>query len=242
MDRVERRLYLEMALGADSELLAAIDDRPIAVSGSRVAFAYDGPVPDDGVEAADDSHEALESIVTLPTRGLFAEAQLGHCNSCEKRDVTRRWDWREMTAEEPPAITGIEPGPKGQTPDISPTQLPSNVIQIAPTPAAPDPVGLAAALKLLGTPNIFRDMSGLDEVSKLLGTLAEGSTQTLGEMIRTAAQAKQKLDAERAKAASSNGTYQLATSNGTSQEQTPGERYDNLQVAKDWPRRRISWA
>ena len=40
MDPVERRLYLELALGTDSELLAAIDDRPIAVSGSRVAFAY----------------------------------------------------------------------------------------------------------------------------------------------------------------------------------------------------------
>ena len=190
----------------------------------------DGPVPNDGVEAADDSHEALESIVTLPTRGLFAEAQLGHCNSCEKRDVTRMWDWREMTAEEPPAISGIEPGPKGQTPTVTPSQLPSNVIQIAPTPAAPDPVGLAAALKLLGTPDIFRDMSGLDEVSKILGKLVDGSTATLAEMVKGAAAAKQKVDAERAKGASGDGT---TGSNGTSQKQTPGERYDNLQVAKE---------
>ncbi len=230
MDPVERRLYLERALGADNELLSAIDDRPIAVSGSRVAFAYDGPVPDDGGEAADDSHEALESIVTLPTRGLFAEAQLGHCNSCEKRDVTRMWDWREMTAEEPPAIAGIEPGPKGQTPTVTPSQLPSNVIQIVPSPSAPDPVGLAAALKLLGTPNIFRDMSGLDEVSTILGKLVDGSTATLAEMVKGAAAAKQKVDAERAKGASTNGT---TSDNGASQEQTPGERYDNLQVAKE---------
>jgi hypothetical protein len=196
MDPVERRLYLEMALGHDSELLSAIDDKPIAVSGNHVAFVYDGPLP----SGADDAvgPEPLESIVTLPTRGLFAEAQLGHCNSCEKRDVTRMWNWNEMTTEEPPVITGVEPGPGGQIPAITPMQLPSNVIQIAPTPAAPDPVGLAAALKLLGTPDIFRDMSGLDEASTILGKLVDGTVSTLAGMVNAAGQAKQKVDAARA--------------------------------------------
>jgi hypothetical protein len=224
MDAAERRLYLEATLGSNSSILAAIDDKPIAVSGNHVAFIYEGPLP--FTPWAGSVLEPLEAIVTLPTRGLFAEAQLGHCNSCEMRDVTRMWDWTEMTAEEPPAITGIEPGPRGQMPNITPTSLPANVIQIAPTPAAPDPVGLAAALKLLGTPNIFRDMSGLDEASTILGKLVDGTTTTLAEMVKGAAAAKQKVDATRAE--------QNASSNGqSSKKQTPTERYDNLQVAKE---------
>src|SRR5262249_51411616 len=143
--------------------------------------------------------------VTLPTRGLFAEAQLGHCNSCEKRDVTRMWDWREMTAEEPPAISGIQPGPQGQMPNLTPAQLPSNVIQITQPAAAPDPTGLANALAVLKTPNIFRDMSGLDEVSALLGKLADGTIKSLEGMMKAATQAKDKVDAVRESQAESVG-------------------------------------
>jgi|GEM_PF-2430743 len=221
MDPTERRLFLEAALG-NSELLFAMDDRPLAVSGNYLAFAYNVPIPDWGAVTEVDL-ESLESIVTLPTRGLFAEAQLSHCNSCEKRDITRMWDWTVMTAEEPPAISGIEPGPQGQIPNLTPSQLPSNVIQITQPAQAPDPTGLANALTLLGTPNIFRDMSGLDEASKLVGKLADGTIKTLEEMVKTARLAKEKLDAEKAKAGN----------NGTSQKQTPTERYDNLQVAKE---------
>ena len=222
LDPVERQIYLEMALGYDSDLLAAIDTRPIAVSGNYVAFIYDGPMPSETDDAV--VPEPMEFIVTLPTRGLFAEAQLGHCNSCEQRDVTRMWDWTEMTTEEPPTITGIQPGPQGQMPNITPSQLPSNVIQITQPPTAPDPTGLANALALLKTPDIFRDMSGLDEASKLLGKLVDGTTATLEDMVKGASQAKDKVDAERAK-----GT----TTNTTSQKQSPAERYDNLQVAKE---------
>jgi len=223
MDPAERRLYLEATLGRGNPLLTAIDDKPLGVSGSHVAFEYDGPAPFVPSKA---SAAPLESIVTLPTRGLFAEAQLGHCNSCEPRDVTRMWDWREMTVEEPPPITGITPGPQGQPPTITPTALPGNVIQIAQPPAEPDPAGLAAALRVLGTPNVFRDMSGLAEASDLLGRLADGTNRTLAEMTALAGQAKQKVDQARTQggAASSGTTYASA--------QTPAQRYDNLQVAK----------
>ena len=49
-------------------------------------------------------------------------------------------------------------------------------MNIVNPPAAPDPVGLAAAFKVLGTPNIFRDMSGVQELSQLLQTLANDAT------------------------------------------------------------------
>lgn len=77
MDPTERRLILETALGG-ADLLSAVDDKPIAASGNPVASIYDGPMPDWADKRDSDNEEALESIVTLPTRGLFAEAQLGH--------------------------------------------------------------------------------------------------------------------------------------------------------------------
>lgn len=229
MDRSERRLYLEMALGSNSDLLSGIDDIPLSVSGGLVAFPYDGPVPQ-SISDQEADPDPIESIVTLPTRGLFAEAQLGHCNSCEKRDITRMWDWTEMTAEEPPPISGIQPGPQGQMPNLTSSQLPSNVVQITQPPAAPDPTGLADALKVLGTPNIFRDMSGLNEASALLGKLVDGTNKTLDEMVQMAGQAKAKVDAEKAKAEQSNAAN---AKNGNAQKQTPTQRYDNLQVAKE---------
>lgn len=226
MDAGERRMYLEATLGADADLLSAIDDKPIAASGNLVAFQYNGQLPDGVEEGVDeDDPEPLESIVTLPTRGMFAEAQLGHCNSCEKRDITRMWNWAEMTAEEPPAITGIQPGPQGQTPSLTPSPLPSNVIQITQPQAGPDPTGLANALTLLGTPNIFRDMSGLDQASAILGKLVDGTNTTLAAMVKGASQAKGLIDAQRTS----------GTSGGVaSGKQTPTQRYDNLQVAKEF--------
>lgn len=197
MDPAERRLYLEDALGDNAALLFVVDDKPLAVSGNHVAFPFNGPVPNIGADQ-EASPEPLDSIVTLPTRGLFAEAQLGHCNACETRDVLRMSDWTQMTVEEPPAITGVQPGPRGQIPSLPQTQLPQSVIQIAQPPTAPDPTGLANALTVLRTPGIFRDMSGLSEASALLGKLADGTIKTLEDMVKTASQAKDKIDTVRA--------------------------------------------
>jgi len=189
---IERRIRLEAALSEHPDLLDALDDIPLAISGNYVAFAYDGPFLNWEPSRATDPALPLEDIVTLPTRGVFAEAQLGHCNACEERDPTRMWDWKEMTIETPPDIGGITPGPKGQAASVTPSQLPGNVIQISQPPSAPDPTGLAAALKVLGTPDIFRNMSGLDEVSKLLETLSKESSEA--NIKAMALQAKEKLD------------------------------------------------
>jgi hypothetical protein len=38
------------------------------------------------------SYDPDERIISLPTPGVFAESQLGHCSACEKIDETRFWD------------------------------------------------------------------------------------------------------------------------------------------------------
>jgi hypothetical protein len=262
-DPLERRLLLDAALAGYPKLRDGLQDRPVAVDGNYVAYAWNDPdaiwqpyatypvgaqVTFAGLaylcveqhqarpgleppgspqlwQLADETPEALETIMSLPTRGVFAEAQLGHCNACEVRDVSRFWQWEQSPCEQPPQISGITPGPRGQPETPQPTPLPAPVVQIAQAPAEPDPVGLAAALKLLGTPNIFRDMSGLSETSKLLDALASGAV-SLAQARQMASQAKQEL----AKAASGSGTAPGA--GGATRPQSAPDLYDKLQVVK----------
>jgi hypothetical protein len=224
----QMQMLLEAALASYPAILDGLDSTPLAISGNYVAFPYDGPQPDWQDVRDGDPSAPIESILSLPTPGIFAEAMLSHCNACEERDVTRMWDWREMTVEEPPAITGITPGPRGSAPDITPTQLPQNVIQITQPPAAPDPTGLAAALRVMGTPNIFRDITGLQEVGSLLNTLASGAVTSLAGAQKLAQQAQQKLQSLQAQ-------QQQPMGGGAQQQEsrpTAAQTYDNLTAAK----------
>ena len=158
-------------------LLNHIENRPLAALGDMIAFPALGkkaeqPPTDDQGEPV----EPKQRCVSLPTQGVFAEAQLGHCNSCEERDVTRFWNWKESPCPHPPPpIAPIVAGSRAQTVDLQPSAMPAPIVNIANPPAAPDPIGLAAALNVLGTADLFRDMSGLSEVSALLQSLSEGT-------------------------------------------------------------------
>ncbi|MEM7802842.1 MAG: hypothetical protein AAF633_26870, partial [Chloroflexota bacterium] len=49
--------------------------------------------------------------VSVPTKGVFAEAIMGQCNSCEKIDETRFWRWsEEPIPDNPTAILPIDSG------------------------------------------------------------------------------------------------------------------------------------
>jgi protein involved in polysaccharide export with SLBB domain len=119
-----------------------------------------------------------ERLITLPTRGVFAEGKLGHCNISEEIDNTRFWDWQSspipIQAPNIGTIQPVTPTPQ-QQPGTTPTTFPSSLVNIVNPTAAPDPVGLAAALTLLGTPDIFRDMSGRQEVADLLKKLSDNT-------------------------------------------------------------------
>ncbi|KAK0889081.1 hypothetical protein LTR57_025438 [Friedmanniomyces endolithicus] len=58
---------------------------------------------------------------------------------------------------------------------LNPTPMSQSIVNIQQPLAAPDPVGLAAALKGITTPNIFRDMSGFGELQQLFHDLIQGS-------------------------------------------------------------------
>jgi len=100
--------------------------------------------------------------VSVPTRGVFAEAVMGQCNSCETIDDTRFWRWHEAPIDEPTDIQPVSTeSRRSDVPDVRPSAMPAPLIAMQNAPAAPDPTGLAVAAQLLGNPNLFRDITGL---------------------------------------------------------------------------------
>jgi hypothetical protein len=108
--------------------------------------------------------------VSVPTRGVFAEAVMGACNSCEKKDETRFWRWEESpNPDEPTAINPITTGTPQwrEQPGLTPTPFPTPMVNIQNAPAAPEPgATLGGVLDLLGTPGVFKDITGLDQNQK----------------------------------------------------------------------------
>jgi hypothetical protein len=108
--------------------------------------------------------------ISVPTPGLFTEAVMGACNSCEKIDNTRNWKFQENPIPDKP--TQIQPvsldsrhdanfGNNLQTKDFA-----QPIVNIQNAPAAPDFGGTAGILGLMGKSDMFRDMAGLDQTQK----------------------------------------------------------------------------
>lgn len=98
--------------------------------------------------------------VSLPTRGVFAEAVTGACNSCEEIDDSRFWRWEESPIDEPPAMAALSTDSRRGEPDFGkPTSFPGAIVAIQNAPSAPDPAGVKLAVDAVGKP--FADMSGL---------------------------------------------------------------------------------
>lgn len=99
--------------------------------------------------------------VSLPTRGVFAEAMLGSCNSCEEKDDTRHWDWDVAKADEPqPLPFEALTSRREDLPGLAPTPFPASVVNVASPLPAPDPSSITGALQILASAG-FRDVTGL---------------------------------------------------------------------------------
>lgn len=138
-----------------------------------------------------------EKLISLPTRGIFAEGKLGHCNISEEIDETRFWKWEEhpipIQAPDINPINAVTPQPVQQ--NVQPSQMPASTVNIVSPTAAPDPQGLAEALRVLVTPNIFSDMSGRKETASLLKDLAN-ETVSMAEAKNKAKQIQAKYGAD----------------------------------------------
>jgi len=109
---------------------------------------------------------AMDPIgVALPQSGVYAEAVMGKCNSCEEIDDTRFWRWEESPCpDEPTEILPVSTESRRAEPaDMAPTPLATPIINMQQAPAAPDPQGLSGAFDLLSSLGAFRDVTGLTQ-------------------------------------------------------------------------------
>ncbi|MBV6439257.1 MAG: hypothetical protein DYG98_24230 [Haliscomenobacteraceae bacterium CHB4] len=104
--------------------------------------------------------------ISMPTKGVFAEAVIGKCNSCEVKDESRFWRWEEAPIPDSPTtpILPLNTDSRRADPgDLDPKDFPNPVVNIQNAPNLPDPTGLQGLLQLLGKGDAFRDLTGLNQ-------------------------------------------------------------------------------
>jgi hypothetical protein len=104
--------------------------------------------------------------ISMPTHGVYAEAVMGQCNSCEEKDESRFWRWEESPIPDSPTtqILPINTDTRRADPgDLQPKDFPAPIVNIQNAPNAPDPTGLQSILQLIGKNDAFRDLTGLNQ-------------------------------------------------------------------------------
>lgn len=148
--------------------------------------------------------------ISLPTRGVYAEAVMGQCNSCEKKDETRFWRWEESPIPDSPStqILPLNTDTRRADPgNLQAKDFPNPVVNIQNAPNLPDPTALPGLLQNLGNANAFRDLTGLNQ--NQLNALAtyQKALETAGEFGKEAAElAKTMATVQMAKDAQKSGS------------------------------------
>jgi len=182
MDERRRFLLLDGILEPINQrsLASVVENRLVAVVGNSLVFPMVpgavSPLAGEDKEQPPSPQQLLEKFrdrslaptrVSLPTRGVFAEAMLGECNSCEEIDDNRLWKWSEAPIDEPTPIQPVSTESRATpTPDLKPSGFPASLINIQSPPQLPDPTGLTAALELLGRLGAFRDVTFGEQTAK----------------------------------------------------------------------------
>ncbi|WEF33117.1 papain-like cysteine protease family protein [Pseudoduganella chitinolytica] len=144
---------------------------PVA-AGYKVSQSYITETAEDGAQedvALMDHYQPLTPVppyrISVPSRGVFAEAVQGSCNACEKVETDRLQDWKRFpNTDEPTAFMPVNV----PTPTVTDWQavfkdFAAPLVGILAAPAAPAPgAGLAGLSALLGKGDSFRDITGLE--------------------------------------------------------------------------------
>ena len=177
MDPNRRYMFLDGVLAPDAggrSVASVVENRIFGIVGNSLVMpVVPGLQLDPTYTFAKQTQEDLRNLyatdppppmrISVPTRGVFAEAVLGRCNSCEKIDDTRFWHWEEAPIpDSPTTILPLSTASRRQRPpSVTPTDFPEALVHYQAVPTAPDPTGLAAALSLLGSKDLFRNLTGL---------------------------------------------------------------------------------
>jgi uncharacterized membrane protein YgcG len=142
------------------------------------------------------SYRPAQSSITLPARGVLGEAVLGHCESSEKIDLTRFWNWQDSppdTATDPSAVAGLFADPNSlvggagaQAPAVLQPGA-ASMVTINQGPAALTPADLASAL-IKGQPasNLPQDLTGISQLGAQMKVQTETTAESLNKTIAEA--------------------------------------------------------
>ena len=180
MDAQRRFMLLDGLIapgnGLGRSVASVVENKLIGIVGNCIVmpvaagFQLD-PLLDKGINLFEHYYEDPKDPIhiSLPTKGVFAEAVMGKCNSCEKKEEARFWRWEESPIPDSP--TGINPftlpTPQNIQPnDLQPKDFPTPIINLQTGATLPDPQGYGSLLSLMSNPNLFRDITGLTENQK----------------------------------------------------------------------------
>ena len=169
------------APGGMRSLASVVKNDVIAVAGNSIvlpvapgyrvsgAFVQVKKDPEEPTVTLMDHYQPLTPVppyrISVPSKGVFAEAVQGACNACEKIETERLQDWnRYPIGDEPTAISAVTP----PVPTVTDWRaafkdFAAPIVNVQNAPAAPDAgAGLAGLSDLLGKAGIFKDITGLD--------------------------------------------------------------------------------
>ncbi|HEX5601191.1 MAG TPA: hypothetical protein VFX63_01530, partial [Pyrinomonadaceae bacterium] len=185
MDANRRYMLLdgfEAPRAAGRSVASVVENRLIGIVGNclvmpvAAGFQLD-PVLAAALEEDEDPQKALERLyevepvplrrLSVPTKGVFAEAMPGACNSCEVIEEDRFWRWKDFPLPgSPSAISPLSTASRFAVPgDLRPTALPDALVKFQALPSLPDPTAMSAALNLLSL-DVFKDLTGLTQNQK----------------------------------------------------------------------------
>ncbi|WP_231406031.1 hypothetical protein [Streptomyces clavuligerus] len=184
-----------------------LDPKPIAATGNYLGFRWNFASEQEreawtaARRPADNTFGTpVADTIAIATNGVFAEAVLGRSNSAEKIDLTRFWNWKDSPIQITPAdIAPVSTASRAQNLDTTAAGMGVSQAKFTPLVAMPDPVGLQTT-QAIATANLFRDMSGLDNMSQFLTKgieAAAGNDKEAGmraqEAMKTATEHAQKM-------------------------------------------------
>ncbi len=177
MDPNRRFLLLDGFVAPDAggrSVASVVENRVIGIVGNSLVMPVaPGQRLDPTYKFAESTPEDLRHLyaieaappmrISMPTSGVFAEAVMGKCNSCELIDDTVFWHWEDAPIpDRPTAIGALSLASRRQTPPaLTADEFAQAIVRMQQIPEAPAPTGLAAAVNALGVGNIFKDLTGV---------------------------------------------------------------------------------
>ncbi len=135
-----------------------------------------------------------QSSITLPARGVLGEAVLGSCNSSEKIDLTRFWNWQDSPADAATDLTAVIGALGGGNQLVGPAgaQAPSNlqtgsmITLNQGAPAFTPPDVLKALIESAPESNLPQDLTGITQLGAQAKVQTETTANTLTKTISEA--------------------------------------------------------